>query len=136
MPADTATSRDRRTPGRNNLHGTLPAASAVVARLELSPGNDVFIRGEGGGLSWSTGQVMKRVDRQTWVWTASRVGGTVVFQLLLNDLIWAKGEDHVLDPGSREEVVPDFEWPEIPRISCSEPPSCSGASRSLATRGV
>jgi hypothetical protein len=40
-----------------------------------------------------------------------------VFGLLLDDQIWAKGEQLILAPGNRLEVRPDFDWPEIPQIA-------------------
>lgn len=91
--------------------------SMVGARLELSPGNALFIRGEGGGLSWHQGQPLRPIDNQSWVWHSCGPGDSIVFQLLLNDLIWAKGDDITLEPGCRIELTPDFEWPEIPRFT-------------------
>jgi hypothetical protein len=55
------------------------------------------------------------VDPTTWIWADERLNGTIIFQLLLDDLIWARGENLMLEAGRRIELTPDFEWPEIPR---------------------
>jgi hypothetical protein len=89
----------------------------VVARIELGPGNAVFIRGEGGGLNWHRGLRLDCIAPGAWIWFAKRLTDKVVFQLLLNDSVWAKGDNIVLEPGSRIELTPDFEWPEVPRTA-------------------
>ncbi len=101
------------------------APAQVQAKIELAPGNTLFIRGEGGGLDWRRGQPMAKVDASTWLWRAPGSEPALVVQLLLNDLIWARGDAVILQPPCRLEVVPDFEWPEIPRISTAEDLSVS-----------
>lgn len=96
-----------------------PGCTLVEARLELGPGNALFIRGEGEGLSWHEGTPLKKIAPGTWTWHSLRPKSYILFQLLLNDLVWAKGEDRVLEPGGRLELDPDFEWPEIPRVASS-----------------
>jgi len=107
------------SPGRSRSHPScgVNRPAMVEAKIELGPGNRLFIRGEGGGLNWQQGQPLRRVDPQTWIWTSHRNGETVVFQLLLNDLVWARGDETMLEPGGRLAVSPDFEWPEIPRVA-------------------
>ena len=91
--------------------------TVIQARAELGPGHALYIRGRGPGLNWQKGTPLLQVDPLTWVWSNDRTKDTVRFQLLLDDLIWAKGEDQVLQPGQELELSPDFEWPEIPRTS-------------------
>jgi hypothetical protein len=93
----------------------------VQARIELSPENRLFIRGEGEDLNWRRGRPLTQLDKITWIWSAHPATERVVFQLLLNDLVWAKGENISIDPGTRIELLPDFEWPEIPRVSFTDP---------------
>lgn len=87
----------------------------IEARAELGPGHALFVRGEGDGLSWRKGTPLVRVDPGTWTWESERLQEKVIFQLLLDDQIWARGEDIVLEAGRRIELAPEFEWPEIPR---------------------
>jgi hypothetical protein len=91
--------------------------TVVAFDLDIGSTNAVFIRGNGAGLRWDKGEPLARVGPRTWVWSAGRSQDRVEFQLLLNDEIWARGETQILEPGSIIEVTPDFEWPEIPKIS-------------------
>jgi hypothetical protein len=85
-----------------------PPVTEVVARGDVGFGNSLFIRGEGDGLSWDRGTPLACTDASTWVWSASQAREKVVFKLLLNDQVWAKGEDVVVKAGQRVEVVPGF----------------------------
>jgi hypothetical protein len=80
----------------------------VEAELEVGQGNALFIRGEGEGLSWSKGQPLSRFDGSRWIWSSHSSGDKVVFKLLLNDSIWAQGEDIVVRAGRRVELSPVF----------------------------
>jgi hypothetical protein len=91
------------------------AGGLIVAKCELGTGHAVFVRGEGGGLSWHQGERLFCIEPGVWAWFSARVGNRVSFQLLLDDLIWARGKQLTLQPGQRLDVTPDFEWPEIPR---------------------
>ena len=96
--------------------GLAPCSVAAV-NLELGSHNSLFIRGKGGGLSWTKGQALTCIDPTTWIWSTRTPSEKVEFQLVLNDEVWEKGDTHVLEPGASIEFTPDFEWPEIPRIS-------------------
>lgn len=71
-------------------------------------GNQLFIRGEGGGLSWDRGVPLTYCDGATWIWSGEVELGEIVFKLLLNDREWCKGEDVRVAAGNRIEVVPAF----------------------------
>ena len=91
--------------------------TVVAANVELGQGASLFIRGQGGNLRWDRGRPLTCIGPRRWVWSASGVKERVEFQLLLNDQVWARGENLVLGAGEKIEVAPDFEWPEIPRTS-------------------
>ncbi len=80
----------------------------IAARIDVGLGNTLFIRGQGDGLSWDKGTPLNCLDASTWVWSRSPAKDRVVFKLLLNDAIWSQGEDVVVEPGRRIEVVPCF----------------------------
>src|SRR5689334_7702098 len=67
--------------------------TTLEAKIELGVGNCLFIRGEGGGLDWHQSQPMTQIDPVTWIWSCDGATQSVVLQLLLNDVIWAKGEN-------------------------------------------
>jgi hypothetical protein len=85
-----------------------PLATTVAARIDVGLGNTVFIRGQGNGLSWERGEPLHCADSSTWLWTTTNVKDKAVFKLLLNDRVWAQGDDLTVEAGKRIEVVPVF----------------------------
>jgi hypothetical protein len=113
--ASAALHAEVRDPGdRSAEGGNGGSASAerpvteVVAKGDVGFGNSLFIRGEGDGLSWDRGTPLACTGPSTWVWSATQARDKVVFKLLLNDQIWAKGEDIMVNAGQRVEIVPGF----------------------------
>ena len=82
--------------------------TVVEAKIDVGMGNLLFIRGQGDGLSWFQGVSLNCVDATTWVWSTREAREKVVFKLLLNDQVWAKGEDVVVEAGRKIDVVPFF----------------------------
>jgi hypothetical protein len=82
-------------------------AVTIEARIDVGFGNRLYLRGEGEGLSWNQGIPLTCVDSSTWKWTAP-VNDKVKFKLLLNDTVWAQGEDLVAAPGQKVEISPAF----------------------------
>ena len=86
---------------------TAAAPIVIEAKIDIGYGNNLFVRGQGAGLSWERGVQLKNVDQKTWR-IAIPASDKLQFKLLLNDTIWAKGEDLVATPGNAVEVVPAF----------------------------
>ena len=107
-----------RQPGKPSVGSS--NSTIVAVNLDLGRSNALFIRGQGGGLRWDKGQILTCIDPKTWVWSAGAANCKLEFQLLLNDEVWERGQAHILEPGSSIQLTPDFEWPEIPRISSAE----------------
>ena len=84
------------------------AGTTVQAKIDVGFGNALFIRGEGAGLSWDKGVLMQCKEPSTWVWLATNANGPVLFKVLLNDQVWAAGENLTLQPGQRIEIQPVF----------------------------
>ncbi len=81
--------------------------SGLEAKIDVGFGNNLFVRGQGSGLSWDHGIPLECVDSQTWRLIVP-AKDKVQFKLLINDSVWAKGEDVVVTPGKRVELVPAF----------------------------
>jgi len=81
--------------------------TTIEAKVDVGFGNKLFVRGEGAGLSWDQGVPLKCIDPQTWQLSVP-ASDKVKFKLLLNDSVWAKGEDLVAAPGQRLQVAPAF----------------------------
>ena len=81
--------------------------TTIEARIDIGFGNNLFVRGEGAGLSWDHGTPLKCVDPQTWQLSVE-AKAPLKFKLLLNDSVWMAGEDLVAPPGKRVAITPAF----------------------------
>jgi hypothetical protein len=86
---------------------TAAAPIVIEAKIDVGFGNNLFVRGQGAGLSWERGVQLENVDQKTWR-LAVPATDKLQFKLLLNDSIWAQGEDVVATPGKKIEVTPAF----------------------------
>ncbi|HEY9174498.1 MAG TPA: hypothetical protein VI136_19615, partial [Verrucomicrobiae bacterium] len=84
-----------------------PPTTVIEAKIDVGFGNQLFLRGQGAGLSWERGEPLQCVDGQTWRWSAPTTD-PLRFKLLLNDRIWAQGEDITADPGKCVGIAPRF----------------------------
>jgi hypothetical protein len=86
---------------------TAAAPITIEAKIDIGFGNNLYVRGQGAGLSWDRGTPLECVDSQTWRLIVP-AKDKLQFKLLLNDTVWAQGEDVVAAPGKKVEVVPAF----------------------------
>jgi hypothetical protein len=93
---------------RNETLSPTERMTVVEARIDVGLGNSIFIRGQGAGLSWEKGLPLNCIGGSAWVWSTNQAQGKMLFKLLLNDQIWAKGEDVVVEAGGKIEIVPVF----------------------------
>ena len=83
--------------------------TVVVAKYDVGYGNHLYIRGEGAGLSWDTGILMKNVENDVWVWTTNEAAGdAVAFKFLINDEMWSEGDNMVAPAGETTTLYPSF----------------------------
>jgi hypothetical protein len=104
------TSTQTASPEAKPLNGKSRATSRTVtieATIDVGFGNRLYVRGEGGGLSWNQGVPLACVESSKWQWTGP-ASDTLKFKLLLNDAVWAQGEDLVAAPGQKLQVAPAF----------------------------
>lgn len=82
--------------------------TTIRAQVDVGFGNSLFIRGNGGGLSWEQGTPMDWVDGD-WVWSSASVNGAgLEFKFLLNDEAWSEGENESLKAGETSISTPSF----------------------------
>jgi hypothetical protein len=86
---------------------TAAAPIVIEAKIDVGFGNHLFVRGQGAGLSWERGVQLENVDSKTWR-IAVPASDKLQFKLLINDSIWAQGEDVVAITGKKIEVTPAF----------------------------
>ena len=96
-----------KTPIAKPQAATAAAPIVIEAKIDVGYGNNLFVRGQGAGLSWERGVQLKNVDQKTWS-IAIPASDKLQFKLLLNDMVWAQGEDLVATPGKAVKVVPTF----------------------------
>jgi hypothetical protein len=101
----TSTLRKARTKTTGSARGAKPVT--IEARIDVGFGNSLYVRGEGTGLSWNRGVPLTCIDGNTWKWS-TEADDNLKFKLLLNDAIWAAGEDWIAAPGEKLEIKPQF----------------------------
>jgi hypothetical protein len=84
-----------------------PAIITIDVKRDVGFGNAVFLRGQGGGLTWERGVPMVCVDAKTWRWSGA-AKDPIKFKLLINDQVWSAGNDLSIAPGQKMEVAPEF----------------------------
>lgn len=87
-----------------------PLETTFVAQTEIGWGNSLYLRGEGAPeLSWERGILMKWVDG-SWVYSTTDAKAPVCFKFLVNDQIWASGNNQRVEPGSTSISTPHFQY--------------------------
>lgn len=81
--------------------------TTVIAKVDIGWGNNLYLRGEGGGLSWDKGILMDCVDGD-WTWSTASAEDGLVFKFVMNDEIWALGEDMTVAAGGTSVSSPSF----------------------------
>lgn len=82
--------------------------ATIEAKIDVGFGNTLYLRGEGvKGADWNHGVPLKCVDGSTWQWSGEAADVAKV-KLLLNDSVWAKGEDLLIKPGEKIQISPSF----------------------------
>lgn len=83
--------------------------TVVVAKFDVGHGNNLYIRGEGPGLSWESGVPMENAGNDVWVWTTNEVReGTISFKFLVNDESWSTGDNMTALAGETTTLYPSF----------------------------
>ncbi|MBL9206320.1 MAG: hypothetical protein JNN01_14610 [Opitutaceae bacterium] len=80
----------------------------ITALIDIGFGNQLFIRGEGAGLSWDSGLALECESDNRWSLKLPSKDGPVTFKLLVNDLTWSAGENFQVAPGGTVVVTPVF----------------------------
>ncbi len=81
----------------------------IIARIDVGFGNALYVRGEGAGLSWNKGTALENVTPYEWSLSFSKKGN-VTFKFLINDELWAEGENITIEAGSESISSPTFVW--------------------------
>ncbi|MGB0409524.1 MAG: hypothetical protein ACPGIC_05960 [Opitutales bacterium] len=82
--------------------------TSITASVDVGFGNSLYIRGEGAGLSWETGTVLKNVSPNEWSFSATGVQAEVHFKFLINDELWSDGDNLTVAAGGSSISSPVF----------------------------
>jgi hypothetical protein len=82
--------------------------TTVIAKVDVGYGNTLYIRGEGGGLSWDEGHPMQNAGSDEWYWSTIAPAEKLTFKFLINDQIWSTGEDLTATRGETVVAKPSF----------------------------
>lgn len=85
-------------------------ATNIIARVDVGFGNSLYVRGSGAGLSWTKGVALDNVSPYEWSYKSTKAKGEVSFKFLINDEIWAEGENLTVAAGSTSISSPTFAW--------------------------
>ena len=100
----------KKAPVKKSVAPKQTAAQArIIARVDVGFGNTLYVRGEGAGLSWKKGTALTNVTPYEWALSSSKKG-KVIFKFLINDELWAEGENITLNAGRESISSPTFVW--------------------------
>jgi hypothetical protein len=115
--AKTAPSALKATPIKNGTSSNgakktsakpVTAKTVIIAKVNVGWGNSLYLRGQGGGLSWDVGLQMDCEKRDEWQWSCPAGAGPLTFKFVRNDLHWELGENHVVLAGATGVFTPQF----------------------------
>jgi len=95
---------------RKNKHAikSKKEKTQIVVRYNVGYGNHLFIRGNGAGLSWDQGVMLKNIGPDEWVWEANVPFKECEFKILINDQQFENGENHQILDGASMQYTPRF----------------------------
>ena len=101
----TQTALAKRTPDHTNVR---KKRKHIVAKVNVGWGNSVYLRGDGGALSWDVGVPLICLMDDQWVWSYLEDCAPRVIKFLRNDIDWAVGENHLVIVEKMVILTPQF----------------------------
>jgi len=95
-------------PSAPRLAAPKPSLTTITAQVDVGFGNTLYIRGAGGGLSWTVGVPMTCVAADVWRISLDAARQDIAFKVLVNDLSWSTGVDYSAVPGANVTIRPSF----------------------------
>ena len=82
--------------------------TSIIARVDVGFGNQLYIRGTGADLSWEKGLPLENVSAYEWAFATTKAKSDVVFKFLINDELWAEGDNIIVAKGATSISSPVF----------------------------
>jgi hypothetical protein len=80
----------------------------IMVRYDVGMNNALYIRGQGPGLNWEKGMVMKNAGPDVWIWETDSNCNNCEFKVLINDKVYEEGANHRLATGKTLQYSPRF----------------------------
>ena len=84
--------------------------TSIIARVDVGFGNQLYIRGTGADLSWEKGLPLENVSSYEWAFATTNAKSDVTFKFLINDELWAEGDNVTVAKGATSISSPVFAW--------------------------
>jgi hypothetical protein len=84
--------------------------TSIIARVDVGFGNQLYIRGTGAELSWEKGLPLENVSSYEWAFATTKAKSDVTFKFLINDELWAEGDNVTVAEGATSISSPVFTW--------------------------
>ena len=84
--------------------------TSIIARVDVGFGNQLYIRGTGADLSWEKGLPLENVSAYEWTFATTKAKSDVTFKFLINDELWAEGDNVTVAEGATSISSPVFTW--------------------------
>jgi hypothetical protein len=84
--------------------------TSIIARVDVGFGNQLYIRGTGADLSWEKGLPLENVSSYEWAFATTKAKSDVTFKFLINDELWAEGDNVTVAEGATSISSPVFAW--------------------------
>ena len=103
-PAKKAIAPEAKTTGKKALK------TSIIARVDVGFGNQLYVRGTGADLSWEKGLQLENVSSYEWAFATTKAKSDVTFKFLINDELWAEGDNVTVAKGGSSTSSPVFTW--------------------------
>jgi hypothetical protein len=100
--------KTRRTGKMKEASRSKKENTRIVVRYNVGYDNHLFIRGNGPGLNWEHGVMLKNIGPDEWVWETTAHFKDCEFKVLINDQQFENGENHHIDDGGAVQYTPNF----------------------------
>jgi len=87
---------------------TTDRTKVIIARVNVGWGNTLYLRGEGGRLSWDIGVPMICTGDDRWAWSCRTEELPHQFKFLRNDQVWELGDNQIMSGADITVCNPKF----------------------------
>ena len=109
-PAKKAPKKIAQKPASKKAPAKKIKLTRIIARVDVGFGNQLYIRGENGGLDWERGIQMENVSAYEWRFTTHYPAKSIEFKFLINDGLWYGGGNLTVIAGKELISSPTFSW--------------------------